>query len=95
MNLKSFKASIKKNKKPPKGIPPALEALWFQSRGEWDTAHQIAQSEKNPMGCLVHAYLHRAEGDIGNASYWYQLAGKPVSTSRLEDEWEEIVAALI
>ena len=95
MNLKTFKASIKKNKKPPKGISPALEALWFQARGDWDTAHQIAQSEKNPMGFLVHAYLHRAEGAIENAAYWYQLAGKPVSTSSLGDEWEEIVDALV
>lgn len=95
MNFKTFKASIKKNKKPPRGIPPALEALWFHARGDWDTAHQIAQSEKSPMGCWVHAYLHRVEGDSENASYWYRLADKPVCTSSLRDEWEEIVAVLV
>ena len=95
MNFKTFKASIKRNKKPPKGISPALESLWFQARGDWDTAHQLALSQNNPMGFLVHAYLHRVEGDKENAAYWYQLAGKPVCTSKLVDEWEEIVEVLM
>ena len=95
MDLKNFKASTKKNKKPPKGISPVLEAMWFQRKGDWDTAHQLAQSQKNPMANWVHAFLHRAEGDKVNAAYWYPLAGKPVCTSNLDDEWEEIVDALL
>ncbi len=93
MDLKAFKASTKKNN-PPRGISPYLEAMWYQANGNWDEAHRIAQSEKSPAGSWVHAHLHRVEGDIGNASYWYRLADRTVCTSSLGDEWEEIVAAL-
>jgi hypothetical protein len=93
MDLKIFKAFANK-KKPPKGIAPALEAMWQQAKGDWDTAHQLVQSQKNAMGYWVHAFLHRVEGDKGDATYWYQLAGKPVSTSRLDDEWKEIVESI-
>ena len=93
MNLKTFKASTKQSN-PPRGISPCLEAMWYQANGNWDEAHRIAQSEKSPAGSWVHAHLHRVEGDIGNASYWYRLADKTVCKSSLDDEWEEIVAAL-
>ena len=93
MNLKTFKASTKKNK-PPKDISPCLEAMWYQAKGKWEEAHRIAQSEKSHAGSWVHAFLHRVEGDIRNASYWYRLADRAVCTSSLADEWEEIVAAL-
>ena len=93
MDLKTFKASTKKNN-PPRGISPSLEAMWYQANGNWDEAHRIAQSEKSPAGSWVHAHLHRVEGDIGNASYWYRLADRTVCTSSLDDEWKEIVAAL-
>ena len=93
MDLKTFKSSTKKNK-PPKDISPCLEAMWYQANGNWDEAHRIAQSEKSPAGSWVHAFLHRVEGDIDNASYWYRLADRPVCTSSLNDEWEKIVVAL-
>ena len=93
MDLKTFKASTKKNK-PPKDISPCLEAMWCQAKGNWEEAHRIAQSEKSPAGSWVHAFLHRVEGDIRNASYWYGLADRPVCALSLADEWEEIVVAL-
>ena len=93
MDLRAFKASTKKNK-PPKGISLSLEAMWYQAKGNWEEAHSLAQSEKSPAGSWVHAFLHRVEGDLGNAAYWYRLADRPVCTSSLDDEWEEIVAAL-
>ena len=93
MDLKTFKSSTKKNK-PPKDISPCLEAMWYQANGNWNEAHRIAQSEKSPAGSWVHAFLHRVEGDIDNASYWYRLADRPVCTSSLNDEWEKIVVAL-
>ena len=93
MDLKTFKSSTKKNK-PPKDISPCLEAMWYQANGNWDEAHRIAQSEESPACSWVHAFLHRVEGDLGNAAYWYRLADRPVCTSTLNDEWEEIVAAL-
>ena len=93
MDLRTFKASTKKNK-PQKGMSLSLEAMWYQAKGNWEEAHSLAQSDKSPAGSWVHAFLHRVEGDLGNAAYWYRLADRPVCTSSLDDEWEEIVAAL-
>lgn len=94
MNLQLFKASVDDNQRL-EGLSPALQSLWHQARGDWDAAHQLAQSDNSPTGYWIHAYLHRVEGDNGNAAYWYRLAGKPVCTSKLTEEWEEIVSALL
>ena len=94
MNLQLFKASVNDDR-PSQDMSPALQALWHQAKGDWDAAHEIAQSDKSPAGSWIHAYLHRVEGDNGNAAYWYALAGKPTSTSTLEEEWEEIASALV
>ncbi len=94
MNFQDFKSTLDQDSSP-KGISPALQALWHQAKGDWEAAHTIAQSNKSPTGSWIHAYLHRAEGDNGNAAYWYRLAGKPVCTSRLADEWEDIVKVLL
>lgn len=94
MNPQDFKSSLN-NDQPPDGISPVLQALWHQAKNDWDEAHRLAQSDKSPNGCWVHAYLHRVEGDNGNAAYWYRMAGKPVCTSRLAEEWERIVEALL
>jgi hypothetical protein len=80
---------------PPAGIPPLLEALWHERRGDWDRAHQIAQDISTPDGSWVHAYLHRREGDDPNAAYWYRQAGKPVAHGSLDEEWRAIVSALL
>ena len=75
-----------------------LRALWHAARGEWDTAHGIAQAqaqEGDPAHDWVHAHLHRVEGDLGNASYWYRRAGKAVGKGDLAAEREAIVAALL
>jgi len=93
LNLKTFKASFSKDN-PPKDISSPLEAIWYQGKGNWEEAHRLAQSENSRSGSWVHAHLHRVEGDLGNAAYWYRLAGRPVCTSSLDDEWEEIVKAL-
>ena len=94
MDLQTFKKSVDGDQ-PPKGTSSALHALWCQAKGDWDVAHRLAQSDKSPTGAWIHAYLHRVEGDNRNAAYWYGLAGKPVGTSRLVVEWEEIVSALL
>jgi hypothetical protein len=94
MNLQTFKSSVDDDQ-PPQGISPSLEALWHQAKGDWEAAHRLAQSQDNPAGKWVHAYLHRIEGDNDNAAYWYRLAGKDVCTSRLANEWDEIVEALL
>jgi hypothetical protein len=80
---------------PPAGLAPALVALWHDGRGDWDAAHTVAQDIPDPDGAWIHAYLHRKEGDAGNAAYWYRRAGKPVARVSLQDEWKEIVEAFL
>jgi hypothetical protein len=94
MDLQTFKKSVDGDQ-PPKGTSSALHALWCQAKGDWDVAHRLAQSDKSPTGAWIHAYLHRVEGDNRNAAYWYGLAGKPVCSSRLAVEWNEIVSTLL
>ena len=72
-----------------------LAALWWAAKGKWDEAHKIVQDEETADAAWVHAYLHRVEGDLGNAGYWYRRAGKPVASGPLEGEWEQIVQALL
>jgi len=76
-------------------LPPLLRSLWHDARGEWDAAHQLAQEVDDADGAWVHAYLHRKEGDAGNAEYWYGRANQPVATDSLSAEWERIAAALL
>ena len=80
---------------PPAGVSQPLAALWWSAKGSWEKAHAIAQDEKTPDGAWVHAHLHRVEGDLGNASYWYGRAGKPPSSVPLESEWDQIASALL
>jgi len=92
--MAEFKASLA-GAAPARGLAAPLAALWWAARGNWDQAHKIAQDEASADGALVHAYLHRVEGDLGNAGYWYRQAGKPVATGSLEAEWEQICSALL
>ncbi len=73
----------------------ALRALWFAGRGEWEQAHEIAQSDEDREGYWVHAYLHRVEGDTNNANYWYRRAGRSAQAGDLRTEWETIVTDLL
>ena len=94
MDLKDFKESVDQNT-PPEDLGCALQALWHQAKGEWDTAHRLAQSQDDGIGTWVNAFLHRVKGDNSNAAYWYRRAGKPISSASLNEEWEEIVSALL
>jgi hypothetical protein len=76
------------------GLPPLFAAMWWDSRGDWERAHELAQAVGTADGAWVHAYLHRKEGDLGNADYWYRRAGRRRPASSLDGEWEAIVAAL-
>jgi hypothetical protein len=74
----------------------ALQALWWDAKGDWNKAHECAQADEGDPSCdWVHAYLHRKEGDASNAGYWYRRAGKPVAKATLPEEWRAIVQALI
>ena len=74
---------------------PALGALWWAARDEWTRAHDAAQSDDGADAAWVHAYLHRVEGDMANAGYWYARAGRPVATAALTEEWHAIASALL
>src|ERR1041384_1199213 len=80
---------------PPAGLAPAVQALWWAAKGDWDKAHKIVMEEEGADAAWVHAYLHRVEGDLANAAYWYRTAGKPVAKGALEAEWGAIAAALL
>jgi len=80
---------------PPAGLTLALAGLWWDSKGDWTRAHESAQQDEGPEGSWVHAYLHRKEGDNGNAAYWYGRAGKPVWRESLDAEWLSIVKELL
>jgi hypothetical protein len=73
----------------------ALRALWWDAKGDWARAHEIAQDVGGADGAWVHAYLHRREGDLSNAGYWYRQAGKRVATGDLRVEWEAMVRELL
>ena len=79
----------------PSGIGPALQALWWEAKGDWDKAHECAQAKEDMAGCWVHAYLHRREGDPGNAAYWYRRADKSAATNSLVEEWQAIARCLL
>jgi len=80
---------------PPAGLSSALQALWWDARGDWARAHECAQAQADTDGCWTHAYLHRVEGDLANAGYWYRRAGRPPATGPLEAEWRAIATALL
>jgi hypothetical protein len=94
MTVEQFTSTLQ-DAQAPSGVSPALSALWFDGRGDWNAAHETAQDIETPIGAWVHAYLHRKEGDEGNAAYWYSRASKPVCRLTLEEEWRQIVAALL
>ena len=91
MTPDQFTASLTQPQ-PPAGIHPVLEALWYDARGQWEAAHNIAQSREGEKPYdRIHAYLHRKEGDQFNAGYWYRRAGTSVFSGSLEAEWDTLV----
>ncbi len=93
MTLNEFKVTLSANEPP--DVAPLLKALWHDARGDWNRAHEIAQDVEDASGAWVHAYLHRKEGDAGNAGYWYKRAGQPVATDSLDAEWDRVATALL
>jgi hypothetical protein len=79
---------------PPEGLAPAVAALWWAAKGDWEKAHGIVMGEAGRDAAWVHAYLHRVEGDLDNARYWYRQAQRPAATAPLEAEWRAIATAL-
>ena len=93
MTLDAFKATL--NQDAPPAVAPLLKALWYDARGDWEGAHDIAQDIHTNDGSWVHAYLHRKEGDQWNANYWYRRAGRTMPDQTLEEEWDHIVGIFL
>jgi hypothetical protein len=94
MNLEEFKLSLS-DKLPPINLNDLLRALWFEAKGDWNAAHSIAQENSSNEGSWAHAYLHRKEGDLSNASYCYSRVGRKRPEISLQQEWDNIVSALL
>jgi len=94
VSMADFKTSLS-DAAPAPTLSPPLAALWWAAKGKWDEAHKIVQDEDTKDAAWVHAYLHRVEGDLGNAGYWYRQAGQPVPKDSLDAEWERIASALL
>lgn len=90
MLLSTFTESLQ-SETAPEGLPVYLKSLWYDGKDQWKTAHELVDELEDTDGCWVHAYLHRKEGDIGNADYWYRRAGKKRPSVSLKEEWEQLV----
>ena len=94
MNLEQFRASVAEEA-PQEGLSAPLEALWWDSKGDWTHAHALVDELETVDGMAVHAYLHRKEGSVSNADYWYQRSGRNFQRPSLDGEWAALVEALL
>jgi hypothetical protein len=94
MTFTEFKQSLSQSN-PPASLSPLLKAMWHDAKDDWESAHNVAQDVNTKDGSWVHAYLHRKEGDAGNAAYWYHRANKKMPDYSLVQEWEEISTELL
>ena len=93
MTLDEFKSGLQGSL--PAGLSIYLQALWYDGKGDWDKSHELIQDLADKNASWIHAYLHRKEGDIWNADYWYQKAGRKRPALSLPEEWEDIAQALL
>src|SRR4030088_274933 len=94
MTLTKFKTTLSKPK-PPSDLAPALAALWWAAKDDWERAHKIVMDEPGKDCAWVHAYLHRVEGDLGNARYWYKQAQRAVATQPSSGGWAAPAGSLL
>ncbi|MBA9075354.1 MULTISPECIES: hypothetical protein [Rufibacter] len=80
---------------PPAGASVYLQALWHDAQGNWERAHELIQDLPDANAAWIHAYLHRQEGDLWNADYWYRRAGKKRPANTLQQEWEQLVQVFL
>ena len=94
MDLSGFKQSVAAAA-PPAQLSAAVQALWWDAKGDWDRAHACAQQDEGKTGSAVHAYLHRKEGDMRNAGGWYSRAGREPATVSLDEEWQSLAEEML
>src|SRR5262245_57930730 len=95
MTFDEFRASLKSDGEPPAGLSAPLRALWLDGKGDWAAAHGTVDDLETKAAARVHAYIHRKEGDLDNARYWYRRAGATPVTESLEREWEQLVRTML
>lgn len=93
MDFKQFQESLSLPTAPSQ-VSDHLRALWYDAKGDWEQSHNIIQDIQDTDAAWIHAYLHRKEGDTGNADYWYSRAGKKRPSVSLQQEWEIIAREL-
>jgi len=94
MTFDEYFASIK-NEQPSSEFSETLTSLWWDQKGDWNRAHSIAQEIPTTLGSAVHAYLHREEGVLWNADYWYSHADRIRPDISLEEEWKQLVEEML
>lgn len=94
MDISEFEATLTGDEAP-RDLSPSLRSLWTDGKGDPDRAHDLVQDETTTDAAWVHAYLHRKEGDLPNAGYWYRQCGRPEAAGSLEEEWRAIVTELL
>lgn len=94
MKFSTFKNTLSESE-PPANLSVYLQALWYDRKGDWEKSHTTIQDVPDKNASLIHAYLHRKEGDISNADYWYNKAGRKRPSVSLDEEWEQIVNAFL
>ena len=94
MDVANFRATLDQVE-PPVGLNLALQTLWWDAKGDWNRAHKCAQQDEGRTGSMVHAYLHRKEGDLSNAGYWYKRADRTPPVGTLDEEWEQLASELL
>ena len=94
MSFDDFQTSLSSGQ-PPTSLSAYLKSLWYDGKGDWEKAHTIIQDIEDTTAAWIHAYLHRKEGDVFNANYWYNKAGRRMPGYALDKEWEEIVRELL
>jgi hypothetical protein len=95
MTFDEFIGSIGNRARPPASLTEPLASLWWDKKGDWGTAHAIAQQISTVQGSAVHAYLHREEGVLWNADYWYRQAGRVRPNISLSEEWQRLVNEIL
>ncbi|PRD45462.1 hypothetical protein [Sphingobacterium haloxyli] len=95
MTYDEFISSIGNTDSVPDKLNVQLQALWHDAKGNWQIAHDLIDHLEDPASAHVHAYLHRVEGDLWNARYWYNRAKQPEYKGGLKEEWEQLVKILL
>jgi hypothetical protein len=95
VNTEEFVQLIETQRPCPETLPKALQAMWYDKKGDWSKAHEIVQDARDGDSAWVHAYLHRKEGDLNNARFWYERSGQLEFVGELNQEWEQITSIFL